>query len=144
MCVPMLVTTHVETVVLLSQQKPDDRIEVEIELDALEHFGMVQIARWLHDTKLYTLYHYDGSRRSVVMTDMDGKELVIDCDKAEEQETVQWNFYQDFFAIQNITYIQSSNLLKSTLVNFAKKVLYGDMIYNISRVQKKKDNAIGN
>ena len=33
----------------------------------------------------YTLYHYDGSRRSVVMTDMDGKELVIDCDKAEEQ-----------------------------------------------------------
>lgn len=25
----------------LSQQKPDDRIEVEIELDALEHFGMV-------------------------------------------------------------------------------------------------------
>lgn len=41
MCVPMLVTTHVETVVLLSQQKPDDRIEVEIELDALEHFGMV-------------------------------------------------------------------------------------------------------
>lgn len=34
-------TVHVETVVLLSQQKPDDRIEVEIELDALEHFGMV-------------------------------------------------------------------------------------------------------
>lgn len=34
-------TVHVETVVLLSQRKPDDRIEVEIELDALEHFGMV-------------------------------------------------------------------------------------------------------
>ena len=33
----------------------------------------------------YTLCHYDGSRRSVVMTDMDGKELVIDCDKTEEQ-----------------------------------------------------------
>jgi 23S rRNA (uracil1939-C5)-methyltransferase len=29
-------TTHVETVVLLSQQKPDDRIEVEIELDELD------------------------------------------------------------------------------------------------------------
>jgi len=27
---------HVETVVLLSQQKPDDRIEVEIELDELD------------------------------------------------------------------------------------------------------------
>jgi 23S rRNA (uracil1939-C5)-methyltransferase len=29
-------TMHVETVVLLSQQKPDDRIEVEIELDELD------------------------------------------------------------------------------------------------------------
>ena len=38
------------------------------------------------------------------------------------------NFDKDFFTIQNITYIQSSNLLKSTLVNFAKKVLYGQDI----------------
>ena len=29
-------TTHVETVVLLSQQKPDDRIEVDLELDELD------------------------------------------------------------------------------------------------------------
>lgn len=29
-------TSHVETVALLSQQKPDDRIEVEIELDELD------------------------------------------------------------------------------------------------------------
>ena len=35
MCVLMLVTTHVETVVLLSQQKPDDTIEIDLdELDA--------------------------------------------------------------------------------------------------------------
>lgn len=33
----------------------------------------------------YTVYQYDGSRHAVVMTDMDGKELVIDCDKAEAQ-----------------------------------------------------------
>lgn len=33
----------------------------------------------------YTVYFYDGSRNSVVMTDMDGKELVVDCDKAEAQ-----------------------------------------------------------
>lgn len=33
----------------------------------------------------YTLYHYDASSCSVVMTDMGGKELVIDCDKAEAQ-----------------------------------------------------------
>ena len=33
----------------------------------------------------YMIYRYDGSRNSVVMTDMDGKEFVIDCDKAEAQ-----------------------------------------------------------
>ena len=33
----------------------------------------------------YTLYHYDGNKHSVVMTDMDDKKLVIDCEKAEEQ-----------------------------------------------------------
>ena len=33
----------------------------------------------------YMIYRYDGSRNAVVMTDMEGKELVIDCDKAEEQ-----------------------------------------------------------
>ena len=33
----------------------------------------------------YNLYFYDGSRNAVVMTDMEGKELVIDCDKAEAQ-----------------------------------------------------------
>ena len=35
----------------------------------------------------YTVYKYDGSRNAVVMTDMDGKQLVIDCDKAETQVT---------------------------------------------------------
>ena len=33
----------------------------------------------------YTVYQYDSNRKAVVMTDMDGKELVIDCDKAETQ-----------------------------------------------------------
>ena len=33
----------------------------------------------------YTVYQYDDSRNAVVMTDMDGKELVIDCDRAEVQ-----------------------------------------------------------
>ena len=32
----MLATTHVETVVLLSQQKADDYVEVELELDELD------------------------------------------------------------------------------------------------------------
>ena len=33
----------------------------------------------------YTVYQYDNNRNAVVMTDMDGKQLVIDCDKAETQ-----------------------------------------------------------
>ena len=33
----------------------------------------------------YTVYQYDSNRKAVVMTDMDGKELVIDCDKTEAQ-----------------------------------------------------------
>lgn len=36
MCVPTKMPLHVETVVCLSQQKPDDVIEVEIELDELD------------------------------------------------------------------------------------------------------------
>ena len=36
MCVPMLVTTHVETVVLLSRKTPDDTIEVDLDLDELD------------------------------------------------------------------------------------------------------------
>ena len=31
----------------------------------------------------YMVYQYDGSRNAVVMTDMEGKQLVIDCDDAE-------------------------------------------------------------
>ena len=36
MCVPMLVSTHVETVVLLSQQKADDYIEIDLDLDEMD------------------------------------------------------------------------------------------------------------
>lgn len=35
MCVPMLVTTHVETVVQLSQLKADDYIDIELDMDEL-------------------------------------------------------------------------------------------------------------
>lgn len=33
----------------------------------------------------YIVYQYDGNRNAVTMADMDGKELVIECDKAETQ-----------------------------------------------------------
>lgn len=33
----------------------------------------------------YNLYFYNAKRNVVVMTDMDSKQLVIDCDKAEAQ-----------------------------------------------------------
>ena len=35
-CVPQPMPTHVETVVLLSQQKPDDTIEIDLDLDELD------------------------------------------------------------------------------------------------------------
>lgn len=35
----------------------------------------------------YNLYFYDGSKNAVVMTDMvEGKELVVECDRAEANE----------------------------------------------------------
>lgn len=33
----------------------------------------------------YTVYWYDSNRNAVVMIDMEGRELAIDCDKAETQ-----------------------------------------------------------
>ena len=33
----------------------------------------------------YMVYQYDGSRNVVVMTDMDVRQLVIECDRAEAQ-----------------------------------------------------------
>lgn len=33
----------------------------------------------------YNLFFYDDARNTVIITDMDGKELTIDCDKAEAQ-----------------------------------------------------------
>ena len=35
-CVPQPIPIHVETVVLLSQQKPDDTIEIDLDLDELD------------------------------------------------------------------------------------------------------------
>ncbi len=32
----------------------------------------------------YMIYHYDDNRNAVVLVDMDGRELVVECDKAEE------------------------------------------------------------
>ena len=40
MCVPMLVTIHVETVVLLSHKKPDGHINVKVEFGESVLIGM--------------------------------------------------------------------------------------------------------
>lgn len=34
---------------------------------------------------VYNIYFYDSEKDAVVVTDMDGKQLVIDCKKAEAQ-----------------------------------------------------------
>ena len=41
------------------------------------------IFRKKRDFMKYNLYFYDGSKNAVVMTDMEGKELVVECDRAE-------------------------------------------------------------
>ena len=48
-------SSHVETVILLSQQKPDDRIEVEIELDELDLTSAESKATY-EEIKEYVLY----------------------------------------------------------------------------------------
>jgi len=35
-CISITLSTHVETVILLSQQKPDDTIEIDLDLDELD------------------------------------------------------------------------------------------------------------
>lgn len=35
-CVSITISPHVETVVLLSQQRPDDTIEIDLDLDELD------------------------------------------------------------------------------------------------------------
>ena len=35
-CISITLSTHVETVVLLSQQKPDDTIEIDLDLDEMD------------------------------------------------------------------------------------------------------------
>ena len=55
--------THVETVVLLSQQKPDDTIEIDLDLDELEAISAETKATY-QEIKDYVLKELD--RKSVV------------------------------------------------------------------------------
>ena len=42
-----------------------------------------KVFRKKRDFMKYNLYFYDGSKNAVVMTYMEGKELVVECDRAE-------------------------------------------------------------
>ena len=53
----MLVTTHVETVILLSQRKADDYVEVELELDELDVTSAESKATYA-EIKEYVLKEY--------------------------------------------------------------------------------------
>ena len=55
--------THVETVVLLSQQKPDDYVEVELELDELDLTSAESKATYA-EIKKYVVEHNDGMKVS--------------------------------------------------------------------------------
>lgn len=56
MCVPMLVSTHVETVCLLSKLNVDNHIEVEIKMDELDLTAAESKATY-EEIKEYVLEH---------------------------------------------------------------------------------------
>ena len=56
MCVPMLVTTHVETVCLLSKLHSDQHIEVELQMDELDLTSAESKATY-EEIKDYVLEH---------------------------------------------------------------------------------------
>lgn len=56
MCVPMLVTTHVETVCLLSKLKSDKYIDVELEMDEFD-LTVVESKATYEEIKDYVLAH---------------------------------------------------------------------------------------
>ena len=58
-----IVSTHVETVVLLSQQKADDYLEVEIDLDELDATSAETKATY-EEIKKYVAEHNDGMKVS--------------------------------------------------------------------------------
>ena len=64
-CVPIVVTTHIETVVLLSQlkQKPDDYINVTIELDNVDITSAETKATY-DEIKKYVAEHNAGMKVS--------------------------------------------------------------------------------
>lgn len=59
MCVPIKMPLHVETVVLLSQQKADDYLEVEIDLDELDATSAETKATY-EEIKKYVAEHNEG------------------------------------------------------------------------------------
>lgn len=61
MCVPMLVTTHVETVVLLSDKKVDGHIDIDLDVEKLE--GKSGTATYA-EIKKYVADHNDGMKVS--------------------------------------------------------------------------------
>ena len=49
----------------------------------------------------YNLYFYDGSKNAVVMTDMEGKELVEECDRTEANVVHRWRYKEKFLELLN-------------------------------------------
>lgn len=62
-CISITLSTHVETVVLLSQQKADDYLEVEIDLDELDATSAETKATY-EEIKKYVAEHNEGMKVS--------------------------------------------------------------------------------
>ena len=62
-CISITLSTHIETVVLLSQQKPDDTIEIDLDLDELDATS-AELKATYQEIKAYVAEHNDGMKVS--------------------------------------------------------------------------------
>ena len=71
-CISITLSTHVETVVLLSQQKPDDTIEIDLDLDELDATSAETKATY-QEIKDYVLKEFGLKVSNLYISQIKGK-----------------------------------------------------------------------
>ena len=71
-CISITLSTHVETVVLLSQQKPDDTIEIDLDLDELDATS-AELKATYQEIKDYVLKEFGLKVSNLYISQIKGK-----------------------------------------------------------------------